>query len=101
MVPSSACAGVDIAIAIGLLRRRSAAVSIMESPMNRVVVLPMQDAVLLSLPPPTAWPMLTVDPIASPTIMTVIMCMTWDPMETAVVLATPSYWPIMKRSAIP
>ena len=33
--------------------------------------------------------------------MTVSMCMTWLPMDTAVVLATPSYWPMMNRSAMP
>ena len=45
--------------------------------------------------------MLTVDPMARPTIMTVIICMTWLPMETAVVPATPSNCPIIKRSAMP
>ena len=45
--------------------------------------------------------MVTVEPMASPTSMTVIMCMTWLPTETAVVLATPSNWPMMNRSAMP
>ena len=40
-------------------------------------------------------------PIARPTSMTVSMCITCEPMETAVVLATPSNWPMMKRSAMP
>lgn len=39
--------------------------------------------------------------MASPTSMTVSMCMTCEPMETAVVAATPSYWPTMNRSAMP
>ena len=45
--------------------------------------------------------MLTVEPIARPTIMTVSICMTCEPTETAVVLATPSNWPMMNRSASP
>ena len=45
--------------------------------------------------------MLTVAPIASPRIMTVSMCITCEPMDTAVVLASPSYRPIIKRSAKP
>ena len=40
-------------------------------------------------------------PMASPTIMTVSICITWEPMDTAVVLATPSNWPMINRSAIP
>ena len=39
--------------------------------------------------------------MASPTSMTVIMCMTCEPTDTAVVLATPSNWPTMNRSAMP
>ena len=45
--------------------------------------------------------MATVAPTESPTIMTVSMCMTWLPMDTAVMAAAPSYWPMMKRSARP
>ena len=48
-----------------------------------------------------AWAMETVAPIASPTIITVSMCITCEPMETAVVLATPSNCPMMNRSAMP
>ena len=34
-------------------------------------------------------------------MMTVTMCMTWLPIETAVMLAAPWNWPMMKRSAMP
>ena len=50
---------------------------------------------------PTAWPIETVEPMARPTIITVSMCITWEPTDTAVVLATPSNWPMIKRSAMP
>ena len=45
--------------------------------------------------------MLTVVPMARPTIITVSICITCEPMETAVVLATPSNCPMMNRSAMP
>ncbi len=35
-------------------------------------------------------PMWTVVPMARPTIITVTMCITWLPMETAVMLPAPS-----------
>lgn len=52
-------------------------------------------------PPPTARPMPAVAPITSPAVMTVSICITCEPMDTAVVLASSSYRPIIKRSAKP
>lgn len=69
--------------------------------MNSDTVLPMAAVACLWSPAPVARAMHTVVPMARPTIMTVIMCMTWLPMDTAVVLATPSNWPMMNRSAMP
>ena len=43
----------------------------------------------------------TVTPMARPTIITVTMCMIWLPMDTAVMLAVPSNWPMMNKSAMP
>ena len=69
--------------------------------MNSVTVLPMQAAARRRSLPPTACATFTVVPMARPTSMTVIMCMTCEPTDTAVVLATPSNWPTMNRSAMP
>ena len=80
---------------------RSTAINMMETIIKRMTVFPMLCAACFRLPLPTACPMLTVVPMASPTIMTVSMCITCEPMETAVVLAPPSNCPIMNRSAMP
>ena len=69
--------------------------------MNRVALLPMARAAFSCSLPPTARPMAMVVPMARPTIMTVIMCITWLPMDTAVMSAVPLNWPVMNRSAIP
>ena len=53
-------------------------------------MLPVQAEARFRSPLPTAWPMLTVVPMARPTIITDSMCITWDPTATAVVLALPS-----------
>ena len=50
---------------------------------------------------PTERAIVIVVPIARPTMMTVTMYMTWLPMETAVMLAAPWNWPMIKRSAMP
>ena len=42
-----------------------------------------------------------VAPITSPAVMTVSICITCEPMDTAVVLASSSYRPIIKRSDKP
>ena len=101
MVPSTASAGVDMARTMGCTKASSSTVSTSETVINRMTVFPTLCAALFWSPLPTACPMLTVVPMASPTIMTVSICMTCEPMETAVVLATPSNCPIMNRSAMP
>ena len=52
-------------------------------------------------PAPVARPMVTVVPMASPTIITVSMCITWEPIDTAVVPSAPWNCPMMNRSASP
>ena len=86
---------------MGRTKTSRMAISTTESAINRVTVLPITAVARLCSPAPMGRPMLTVEPIARPTIITVIMCMTWLPTETAVVLAAPSNWPIMNRSAMP
>ena len=68
---------------------------------NSTAVFPTFCDTCFFLPPPTACPMLTVVPIARPTIITVSICITCEPTDTAVVLATPSNCPTMNKSAIP
>ena len=80
---------------------KSTTVSASESAMNSVTVLPIAQAARARSPPPTARPIATVEPIARPTIMTVSMCITCEPIATAVMSATPRNCPVMKRSAIP
>ena len=100
-MPETACAGVDITATMGCTSASSTAVSTTDSAMNSVTVLPMAAEAFSVLPAPTACPMLTVEPMASPTSITVSMCITCEPTDTAVVLATPSNWPMMNRSAMP
>ena len=101
MVPDTAASGVDIIVTTGRTKIRSATVRTTDRHINSVTVLPIPEAAFSLSPAPTACPMETVDPMASPTIMTVSICITWEPMDTAVVLATPSNWPMINRSAIP
>ena len=56
----------------------------METAMNNVTVFPIALAASSFLSAPTARLMVTVAPMASPTIMTVNICMTWLPFDTAV-----------------
>ena len=84
---------------IGRRSSSSPTVSTSESDRNSVTVLPVAACGRSSAPMARA--IETVVPIASPTIMTVSMCMTCEPTATAVVPVTPSYWPMMNRSAIP
>ena len=88
-------------VTIGRTSSSSAAVSTSESAMKSETVLPTSCAARLRSPAPTACPMLTVVPMASPTIITVSICITCEPTDTAVVAATPSYCPMMNRSAMP
>ena len=101
-VPATASAGVDMTDTMGYTNRSSTSVKHHgQGHEQMVAVLPTALAARWRFSPPTAWAMVTVEPMASPTSMTVIMCMTWLPTETAVVLATPSNWPMMNRSAMP
>ena len=69
--------------------------------MNSVTVLPTAREVWVKPLPPTAFAIVTVEPMASPTIITVSICITCPPTETAVMLSTPLNWPMMNKSAIP
>ena len=100
-VPSTASAGVDMTAAMGRTSASSAAVSTRDTAMNRVTLLPTARAARSCSWPPTARPMVMVAPMASPTIMTVSMCITWLPMDTAVMSAVPLNCPMMNRSAMP
>ena len=89
-VPSDGSAGVDITEMLGRTSTSRITISVTETAINSVTVFPMSCAACFRFPAPTACPMLTVVPMASPTIMTVSICMTCEPTDTAVVLATPS-----------
>ena len=69
--------------------------------MNRVTLLPMDKAARRRSWAPTARPIEMVAPMARPTIITVSICITWLPMDTAVISAVPLNCPVMNRSAIP
>ena len=99
--PSAASAGVDMTETIGEVSASSSAVSTSETPTKSTAVFPMYPAARSRRLPPTDCPTQTVVPIASPTIITVSMCMTCEPIETAVVSETVPYLPIISRSAIP
>ena len=101
MVPETASAGTDMTRVIGLTRNSSPTVNTTETDRKSVMVLPIAREACFLLPAPTACPIITVPPIARPTIITVSICITWLPIETAVVLSTPLNCPIMNRSAIP
>ena len=100
-VPSTASAGVDIMPTIGRTRMSKSAASPTDSAINSVTVLPTASDAFFRSPPPTACPMVTVVPMARPTSITVSICITCEPMETAVVSATPLNCPTMNRSAMP
>ena len=100
-VPPTASSGVDMTAAMGRTSSRRRTVSVTETAIKSSTVFPMSCAACFRFSAPTACAMLTVVPIASPTIITVSICMTCEPMETAVVLATPSNCPMINRSAIP
>lgn len=89
-MPSTASSGVDMTETMGCTSMSSTAISRTEMIIKRMTVFPMLCAACFRLPLPTACPMLTVVPMASPTIITVSICITCEPTETAVVLATPS-----------
>ena len=70
-------------------------------PANSVMTLPMALAARSSLFAPTARPMVTVAPMARPTMTTVSMYSTWLPFATAVMPSMPMNCPAMNRSAMP
>ena len=101
IVPITASCGVDITVTIGFVSKSSTVISTRATPINRITVFPIPSATRFLSLLPIACPMLTVVPMASPTSITVIICMTCEPMDTAVVLATPSNCPMINKSAIP
>ena len=64
-------------------------------------VCPMVQLTYTASPYPTARAMAMDVPMESPTRTTVTICMIWLPTATAVMLAGPSNWPMITRSAIP
>ena len=67
-VPSAASAGVDIIETMGSTRTSSRRVTPADTAINSVAVLPMMREAFSRSFAPTARPMVTVDPIASPTM---------------------------------
>ena len=100
-MPSTASAGVDTKPTSVCRKISKITVSTNDKPKNRVMVLPVKRPARRRSPAPTAWPMQTVVPIASPSNITVSMCITWEPTDTAVVSATVPKRPIISKSAIP
>ena len=101
LVPSTASAGVDIACTIGSTQIRRTIVNRQATARNSRIVFPTARFFNSLSPLPTALPIRTVDPVARPTIITVTICMTWLPIDTAVVLDVGSNCPMIKRSASP
>jgi hypothetical protein len=100
-VSENASGGVNIIAAIGFTAMSNTIMIMTDKDINRVIVFPMADDASSCFPAPTARPISTVAPIARPTIMTVIICITWLATETAVILSTPLNCPTINRSAIP
>lgn len=75
-VPGTASAGVCISAASGWTRKVSPAARTILDPRKKVTVFPVIQAVCSRLPPPTAWAMDTVVPMARPTSITVTICIT-------------------------
>ena len=90
-----------MAATMGCTSISSRAIPARATPINKTAVFPITRETRLWSFAPMACAILTVVPIARPTIITVIMCIICEPMDTAVVLATPSYCPMMNKSAIP
>ena len=97
----TASAGVDMAFTMGSMHKVSNTAAATERLKNKVTVFPIVTSTCFSFFAPVSWPMETVVPIASPTIITVIICIIWLPIETAVVLSTALNCPTIYRSAIP
>ena len=73
---TTACVGVDIISTIGFTKNNKIHVKTMEIPKNKVIVFPMIFDVSFFNFAPTDLPIITVVPIAIPTIITVIICIT-------------------------
>ena len=101
IVPSTASAGVDITLTIGLTAAINTTINTRAIPMNMVTVFPIASDAFLQSFAPMQRPIITVAPIASPTSMTVSICMIWLPIDTAVVLLTRPNCPTINKSAIP
>ena len=99
--PSTASSGVAMTDTIALTESSNNTVHTIERDINNTAVFPTARFTFSFSFAPAARPIMTVEPIASPTIITVSMCITWLPMETAVVLSTPQYCPMMNKSAMP
>ena len=74
-VPSTASSGVDVTWTMASARKYRITAATTESDMKRTAEFPIPQEMFFLFPAPTACPMLTVVPIASPTIMTVSICM--------------------------
>ena len=75
-VPATACSGVETMRTIGSTSPTSTAASTTDPAINSVTVLPMSRAARGLFSAPTARPIVTVAPMARPTIITVIICIT-------------------------
>ena len=75
-VPGTASIGVSIALVIPPRSATSTTASTSETPKKSTAVVPMAVRMFRWSSAPTACAIVTVVPIASPTIMTVSMCMT-------------------------
>ena len=84
-MPATAASGVDISATMGFTHTSSSAMAATATAMNSVMVLPTMAEVRLPSPAPTARAMDTVVPMARPTIITVSICITWLPTDTAVI----------------
>ena len=99
--PGTASGGVDSSWTIGCVSPSRAHVASAAIIAKRVIVFPMARRMPSSSSAPTKRPIMTVVPMARPTIMTVTMCMTCEPIETAEMTSAPLKRPAMSRSASP
>lgn len=89
MAISIASFGVAITYVIGRTRRTNRIVKTIDRDMKRVIVFPMSLATCILSFATIYWAMLTVVTIARPTIITVSICITWEPIDTAAELLIP------------
>ena len=75
-VPAAASCGVDMTLTMPFTEKNKTIVNTIESIINNVTVFPVSAAALFLSLAPIACPILTVAPIARPTIITVSMCIT-------------------------